>query len=271
MKLEYIVDEDGIIVKDYLEKQNISKRLAKKIKLYGKTYVNKIEVFNYFLLSKGDHLVVEFEDQDTSIYPPVNKELDIIYEDEYFMIVDKPENLASLPTKSHFQDSLASRIKYYYQTKDINAKVHLVNRLDYATSGLVVVAKDTYIKSRFKNLNIERKYLAILDNDLEDEGIINLPISKKENSLLREVNEKGKEAITIYKVIDKIRKLYEFTLVTGRTHQIRIHTGFYNAPIKGDKLYGKASNRLYLTCYYLQFKHPISDKKMEFVSYPKWY
>ena len=68
-----------------------------------------------------------------------------------------------------------------------------------------------------------------------------------------------------------MRKLYEFTLVTGRTHQIRIHTGFYNAPIKGDKLYGKASNRLYLTCYYLQFKHPILDKKMEFVSYPKWY
>jgi len=92
MKLEYIVDEDGIIVKDYLEKQNISKRLAKKIKLYGKTYVNKIEVFNYFLLSKGDHLVIEFEDQDTSVYPPVNEELDIVYEDEYFMIVDKPEN-----------------------------------------------------------------------------------------------------------------------------------------------------------------------------------
>ncbi|HHU21628.1 MAG TPA: RluA family pseudouridine synthase [Acholeplasma sp.] len=271
MKLEYIVNEDRIMVKDYLEKQNISKRLAKKIKLYGKTYVNKIEVYNYFLLSKGDNLVIEFKDEDTSSYPPVDKVIDIIYEDQYLLVINKPENLATLPTKSHFKDSLASRIKYYYQSKEIDAKVHLVNRLDYATSGLVLVAKDTYLKSLFKKTNIERKYLAILDDNLEDEGIINLPLAKKENSLLREVNEKGKQAITIYKVIDKMRKLYEFTLVTGRTHQIRIHTSFYHAPIKGDKLYGKEADRLYLACNYLKFKHPITEEELEFINYPNWY
>lgn len=274
MKLKYIVDEDSV-VKEYILRQGISRKLGRKIKLYGKILINGKEAKNYFEIHKDDVLEIELEEESNPEIPTTNLPIDIIYEDEYFLVINKPTNLSSQPSKKHYEDNLISRVKSYYQNKGIINNIHLVNRLDYGTSGLLIIAKNGYIHYLLSAIEFEKRYLAFVEGILEEKsGVISLPIIRLENSTIkRGVGLNGQEAITIFKVIKEYenKSLLELQLVTGRCHQIRVHLSHINHPIIGDKLYGNSSDELLLHSYFLKFVHPITKEEILLKKLPNWF
>lgn len=273
MKIEYKVDKDQIKLKDYLKEQGISRNLGRKIKLYGMMLVNGEKVLNYHLLRKGDHLIITFNEEKNAGFMPKNEKIEIIYEDEYFLVLDKPSNLSSQPSRKHLEDNLIFRIQHYFDSEGIESNIHLVTRLDFATSGLMIVAKSGFVHHQFTKIDILKKYLAKTEKLLpEKAGKISLPIIRENlPSIKRKVSEDGKIAITHYQLIDEKEKIVELILETGRTHQIRVHLSYFGATICGDRLYGIGGDEMYLYSYYLKFNHPITKKEIELIKYPKWY
>lgn len=272
MKLDYQVNKDSI-VKDYLLEIGLSRRFCRKVKLYGKMYINGEICKNYESIKKGDIITLEYEEKANDAISSTAYSLDILYEDEHILIINKPFNLASQPSRLHYTNNVVSYVKKYFEEKGIISNVHIVNRLDYQTSGLMTIAKDGYTHHLLtKEKIITRKYKCIIEGRIEpSNGIINLPIMRKNsNEILREVNPLGKEAITKYQVItsNKTNSLLDIELLTGRTHQIRVHFSYLGYPLVGDKLYGKEDERLMLHCYYLSFINPYNDKKIEIVKEP---
>ena len=200
-------------------------------------------------------------------------EINILYEDEWVIAVDKPEGILSVPGKLSV-DSLQQRVQEMYKGQEI----HIVHRLDMATSGILLFARSSEIHKRlqamFKSHEIKKCYAAILDGELNNNnGVINLPLVLNPNDRPRQMvsYQYGKSAITYYKTID-VRNGKTFILfypITGRTHQLRVHSSHcdgLNTPILGDTLYGRAKDRLYLHAHRINFKHPISGKEITIVS-----
>ena len=243
-------------VKDCLIEHNFSKKVIRSLKF---VYVNDKEVRLWQNVNKDDLLDVPIKIEVSDV---ISSEgiLDIKYEDDYILIVNKPPKMSTQPNVGHYRDSLANYIKYYYEQNNINSTVHLVNRLDYDTSGLVLVAKSSYIHNLFKKVEIIKKYYAVASGIIMDSGIIEAPIIR--DGKIRVVGGE-KIAITEYKVIEKkTNTLLDVTLHTGRTHQIRVHMKHINHPLIGDSLYGSGEN-LALESYYLKFIHPITKKEIE--------
>ena len=203
--------------------------------------------------------------------------LDIVFEDEWILIINKPAGLATHPSILHFSNSLCNGVRFYFDSIGLKKKVRPVNRLDLNTSGLVIFAKCEYIQecliSQMKINLFKKEYLAICNGIFENKsGTINLPISRKENSIIeRCVSEDGQTSITNYKVLKEFNtySLVKCSLETGRTHQIRVHMSAIGHPLIGDSLYGNASNlisRQALHCYRLCFLHPILKNNLEFDS-----
>jgi tRNA pseudouridine32 synthase/23S rRNA pseudouridine746 synthase len=198
------------------------------------------------------------------------KELEIVYEDEWLVVVNKPAGMLSVPGKSDSDSVYQQMIKRYpYATGPM-----IVHRLDMATSGLLLIAKNKEVhqnlQAQFKNRTIEKRYTAILDGCIKmDEGIIQLPIRPEPNDRPRQVVDHiyGKPAITRYQVIERKAEQtrISFYPLTGRTHQLRVHAAHpfgLNAPIIGDELYGIKADRLYLHAEYIAFQHPITNQKI---------
>lgn len=168
--------------------------------------------------------------------------LSIVYEDDDYLVVNKPHNLACIPTKSHYSDNLGSQICSYMQRKDPNFVLRILNRLDKETAGLIVIAKNLFA---YKNITkIDKTYYALCYGNLDQNEItINQPILTKNingiNIMKREVSPLGKEAITHITLIKNYKDycLAKFKLETGRTHQIRVHTAFIQHPLLGDSIY----------------------------------
>lgn len=194
--------------------------------------------------------------------------LAIIYEDEWIVAIDKPAGMLSTPGKEAI-DSISERLQKMYPTATGPLLVH---RLDMATSGILVAAKTkevhAQIQALFEARKVRKLYTALLDGTpLKKEGCINLPICPNPHDRPRQMVsfEHGKEAITYYKIVGEKGQnaIAEFNLVTGRTHQIRMHSAHplgLNCPIKGDELYGKSADRLYLHATEVEFVHPITGK-----------
>lgn len=274
MELKFNVDQDAII-KEYLFKCGVSKRLGRKIKLYGKIYVNGVEKRNWESVKFGDELKVILPDKINNEIIKSKGKLNILYEDEYLIIVDKEADLAIHPSRAHLEDNLLARVLNYFEENDIKKNCHILTRLDYATSGIVIIAKDAYTQNLLKNTKITKIYYAVTSYKLPlDIGNICLPISRDETSnIKRKVSSTGKMAITEYKYLRETSNgyLYEIILHTGRTHQIRVHFSHFNAPIVGDKLYGGvSSNRLYLHCIKVEFIHPYLKKTLTIENVIHW-
>lgn len=197
--------------------------------------------------------------------------IDVVYEDEYILVVNKPSGLRSVPGVN-VEDSVYSRLK----STLINTEPHIVHRLDMDTSGLLVVAKTReahkHIQRQFLNRTVSKRYTALLSKVIDEgEGEIILPLcADLYNRPLQLVCfETGKKSITRWKVIEHIgdtTKIH-FWPLTGRTHQLRVHaahTDGLNAPIVGDDLYGTSAERLYLHAAHITFVHPETKKRMEF-------
>jgi len=247
-----------------------------KLKNQKSIFLNDISVSINTKIIENDVLkiVENFEEDSSNILSNPNISLNILFEDEFLLIVDKPAGIPVHPSILHYEDSLSNGVKYYFEKIGLKKKIRPVNRLDKDTSGLVIFAKNEYIQEnliyQMKTKEFQKEYLAIIDGCfLEDSGTINAPISRKLNSIIeREINfENGQTAITHFKTIKKYTNysLVNFILETGRTHQIRVHSKFKSHPLLGDSLYGTKSNninRQALHAYKLSFIHPISKSKI---------
>ncbi|MBR3512097.1 MAG: RluA family pseudouridine synthase [Clostridia bacterium] len=257
----------------------ISNRLLVKLKKESRIFVNNKNQYVDYKLSIGDIVKVDmdFEEKSDNIVPNDKININIVYEDDYLIILNKDSNTPIHPSHNHYTDSLSNGLKAYYVKNGIKKKIRPVTRLDKDTSGLVVFAKSEYIQEclikQMKGNSFKKKYIAILTGKLDKEfGIIEANIARKNDSIIeREVSTLGDYAKSEYKVIKYDEKnnitYVEFTLHTGRTHQIRVHSRFIGHPILGDSLYGQKSNlisRQALHAYSISFIHPITHKKLEF-------
>lgn len=197
-----------------------------------------------------------------------NDPIDILYEDEYILIVDKPQYIHVEPYKIGTNNNLASMIANYFFQNQIPSKVHLVNRLDKCTSGIVIVAKNRYIKNLFSNTKITKKYHAKIEGKIDEKNTIKISIGKEQFSNSRIIDAKGKTSITQYETIsyDEIKDetLVDIEILTGRTHQIRLSFASIGHPLVGDVTYGsKRKADFYLRSYYVKFTHPLLNKEIE--------
>ena len=285
MILEYCVekeDKDKTVNQILSEKFELSNRLFNKLVKNKKIFINGNSIDTRIKPKIADKMIIDFNyDEDNSNIISKKVDLDIIYEDDGMLIINKPAGIAVHPSIRHFEDSIASGVKYYFESKGINKKIRPVNRLDLNTSGLIIFAKNEYIQEnliRQMQTNLfNKEYLAIVTGVLEkDKGRIEEPIARKYGSIIeRCVSENGKKAITEYEVIRRIGDncLVKCRLLTGRTHQIRVHMSYIGHPLLGDSLYGEKSDLIdgqALHCYKLTFLHPINHERLEFISDSKY-
>ena len=233
-----------------------------------------------YLLDIGDQVVIDippeegFETLESIDYP-----LDILFEDDHFLILNKPFGVASIPSVNH-SNTIANFIKGYYVKQEYeNQQVHIVTRLDRDTSGLMLFAKHGYAHARLdkqlQKKSIEKRYFALVKGAgvIEPEGNIIAPIARDEDSIItRRVAKGGKYAHTEYKVITSYGDIHlvDIRLHTGRTHQIRVHFSHIGFPLLGDDLYGGSLEhgiqRQALHCHFLSFYHPFLEEQLEISS-----
>ena len=199
-----------------------------------------------------------------------NEKLNIVYEDQWLLIINKPAGMLSVPGKER-QTSIYDLAREAYPEAEGPMIVH---RLDMATSGLLIIAKDKkthqHLQAQFKNRSIRKKYIALLDGIVpEDEGAIELPLCPNPLDRPRQMvdTQYGKPAITYYQVLERTDKYTRIAFYphTGRTHQLRVHAAHpsgLHCPIIGDELYGKKDKRLYLHAESIEFTHPVNGQSM---------
>lgn len=249
-------------------------------------------------LAAGSRIQIILEDKDSSSFAPVQLPLDIVYEDEDILLVDKPAGMPSHPSMNHQGDTLANAVLYYYQKQGIPFVFRIANRLDMDTSGLVAISKNALAAARLKQMidqrQLHREYLCIVEGALSTDphladksfaeihygaagqalgGCISAPISRREGSVIeRRVNAwEGQSALTNFEIVREGKRfsLLRIWLGTGRTHQIRVHMNYLGHPLPADYLYHPVYpgiSRHPLHSARLSFPHPITGRQMCFES-----
>lgn len=246
----------------------------------GNILVNGSEKKSSYILRENDRIEVELPQEKKICIKPQDIPLDIIYEDENMLVVNKPSGMLTHPTALETENTLVNALlfKYGENLSDINGEFRrgILHRLDRNTSGLLMIAKNNraheFLADQIKNHTILKKYRAILKGDYpKNEDVINLPIGRNPNQPHKMmVREDGKESTTILKVLKRFKEAtyVELTLVTGRTHQIRVHTSYMKHPVYNDTLYGAGKGKVatqeqVLQSYFLRFTKPFSDEIIE--------
>ncbi|WP_299092559.1 RluA family pseudouridine synthase [uncultured Metabacillus sp.] len=280
-RLQWTITEAdaGKSVLEYVKEKKLSKRALTDIKFNGgDILVNNMHVTVRYLLQDGDVLTVIFPPEDRgSGLEADDVPFHIVYEDDHCLVIDKPPFVPSIPSRDHNRGTLANGLIRYYEQKQILSTIHIVNRLDKDTSGLMLVAKHRFAHSLFsdqqKKKEIHRTYEAIVHGVLTNEtGTISKPIGRKPDSIIeREVREDGQQAVTHFQVLQRLHGKTHIKLVleTGRTHQIRVHLSSIGHPLCGDTLYGGREDeikRQALHSSQLSFWHPLLEKEFQFSS-----
>jgi len=277
-KFEYLVTEKDkeLPIKELLKHNfGFSSRLMTKLKVNEGVHLNGKPVKMYAKAEAGDHITVNLP-IEKSEFEPENIPVNVVYEDDYILILNKQPGYVVHPTKGHPCHTIANGIMNYLIQNNKSFKIRFINRLDMDTSGLLVIAKNSHCQDDFaKQMSgngVTKKYVAIVKGIMEkDNEIIDLPIDKEqEDHVKRAVVEGGYPSVTHYKVLERFAKGYtmvELLLETGRTHQIRVHMSHIGYPVLGDVLYGEAAvwliERQALHAKYLSFKHPVTGRFME--------
>lgn len=274
-----IVEEENIRIDTYLSnKLDISRSKIQKLIDEEKVTVNGKVIKSNYKTKLNDEIEIDDElDFDISV-EPVEIPLDIVYEDEYLMIINKPSGLVVHPAPGHYDDTLVNGLLFYLnKDKTKNIRPGIVHRLDKDTSGLMVVAKDEktmeLLSEMISKKEVERKYLAIVDGVIkENTATINAPIGRDpSNRQKMAINPTGKNAITHIKVIERFKNntFIECLLDTGRTHQIRVHLSYINHRVTNDPVYGEGNEfGQMLHSYSIKFIHPITKKELYFEQDP---
>lgn len=283
MKLEYIIskqEENKTIKQILLTHFQISHRLFTTLKRENSILLNDLPSFLYDLVRENDKISILFDyEEDNSNILPKEMNLSILYEDDCYLVVNKPAGIPVHPSILHYEDSLSNGIAFYFEQIGLKKKIRPVNRIDKDTSGLVIFAKNEYVQEtlirQMKTHTFQKVYLAIVEGILEEkQGTINAPIARKENSIIeRCVIESGSPSITHYQVLQE-QKIKNFpisivkcTLETGRTHQIRVHLSYIGHPLLGDDLYGgnlTFIQRQALHSYQISLIHPVTKKAVHY-------
>jgi len=265
-----------MLLRDFLKRNDISKKALTDIKFNGGLIlVNGEEKTVRTVLNTDDLVKVQFpceifsEDLVVEYVP-----FEIVYEDEFVLVINKPFGIPSIPSREHPKGTIANGLLYYFSQIGLQSTVHIVTRLDKDTSGLMLIAKNRFVHHLFSKNGLEhiqRKYKAFVHGQLKDSsGFIDAPIGRKDDSLIeREVRQDGQKAVTHYEVISFNEKysLLRLQLETGRTHQIRVHLSFIGHSLVGDDLYGglvETLKRQALHSYAIQFYHPFHQKNYFF-------
>ncbi|MFQ3543906.1 RluA family pseudouridine synthase [Halobacillus rhizosphaerae] len=274
---QWVIQEhsNGMAVREFLKQEaRFSRQFFKKVKESGAVYLDGKQVRLHKSLETGGKLKVIFpEERRSARILPEDLPLSIIYEDEDFIVVNKQAGIAVSPSVQHPSGTIANGLAYYYDQHNISSAVHIVTRLDRDTSGLMVVSKHQYGHALLsEHTDLKRQYVALAEGMFSEEsGRISAPIGRKRGSIIeREVQPEGRPAETDYRIIQtgKDRTLVELSLLTGRTHQIRVHMSHIGHPLFGDTLYGgKPSPWLTgqaLHCCRVDFKHPFTSEFLTF-------
>lgn len=267
----------GKLVREFLREEEISRTALTDIKFKGgRILINEDEVNVRYRLQKDDVLTIIFPTENPSEgVKGENIDLEILFEDEYFLVVNKPYGMNTIPSREHPIGSLANALIGYYEKIGLHSTSHVVTRLDRDTSGIVLVAKHRHVhhlmSKQQKSGQVKRTYEALVSGILLcDSGKIEQPIGRKEDSIIeRQVREDGQYACTHYKVLERYHEFsrVELQLDTGRTHQIRVHMSYIGHPLLGDDLYGGNTDKLTrqaLHCKQIKFNHPFSKQWLLF-------
>ena len=275
-----VQDKDGMRIDSYLaEELDLSRSKIQKLIKEKKVLVNGKEVNSSYSIRVNDEIEVN-DNLDYEIkVEPENIPLDIVYEDDDLLIINKESGMVVHPAPGHYSGTLVNALLYKYPSlQGEGLRPGIVHRLDKDTSGLMIVAKNDWSLEKLSTMisakSVERKYLAIVDGVIKHEtGEIDAPIGRDLNNrqkmAVTDINGKG--AITHFKVLERFKNntLVECKLDTGRTHQIRVHMAYIGYPVTNDPLYGKGRTTEFgqmLHSYSIKFKHPRTAKELFFIS-----
>lgn len=264
INFEITEKDDKKSIRTFLREFGVSASLLTKLK-HTENGITKNGVFAKTIeeLSTGDTLTIKIENSG-SIARPMCIDIEIQYEDEDIIVLNKPPLMPVHESRNHIGDTLSNFVAYHCGE---NMAFRAVYRLDRDTSGLVLVAKNELAAAKLAG-KIKKDYYAVVDGTIENDGIVNAPIARCGDSIIkRKVDENGETAITEYFPIKSNGNttLVKFNLKTGRTHQIRVHMEHIGHSLLGDKLYGgdcSMISRQALHCKDIYFTHPITEKPM---------
>ena len=283
-RLEIKVNEEdkGLRIDSFLaDSSNLSRSQIQKLIEEGRVLVNNETTVSRYKVNPGDFITAEYLEQTPTDIKPKDIALDIVYEDEDLIVINKPKGLVVHPAAGNYDNTLVNALLYHCkELSDINGyyRPGIVHRIDKDTSGLLVCAKNNAahaaLSAQLQDKTCFRKYYAIVNGIIDNnEGIINAPIgrSSKDRQKMEVTDKNSKEAITEFKVLQRLSStcLVECELKTGRTHQIRVHMAFIKHPVLNDPKYSKKTideTGQYLHAYYLSFIHPKTNERMEFVT-----
>ena len=240
---------------------------------HGMILVNhKRRYLSFHLRTRDEVIFVSGEEKKNQFLKPSNNPVDPVLETKNYIVLNKPAGVLSIPSRYEDNDAIVNRLMSYFSSQnERDLKPHVITRLDRDTSGLVLVGKNAVAHARFSKIGKEqfiKKYHAIVHgNFAKDElaGLIDEPIGKEGDGVKRAVVASGKKAQTCYRVLSQVKgaSLVELRLLTGRTHQIRVHMAYLGHPLFGDPLYGIDDDfsRQALNCFYLAFPDPFDNEK----------
>ncbi|MBE5962490.1 MAG: RluA family pseudouridine synthase [Lachnospiraceae bacterium] len=281
-KLEYQIKEEqnGKTIQEFLKEKEYSRAILVELKK-TKTGITKNGTWAFVneTLFSGDVLGIEVTEEESSEnIVPMEGNLDILYEDEDILVVNKPYDMPIHPSVNNYDNTLANAVAYYYKSQNIPYVFRCINRLDRDTTGATVIAKNMLsagiLSKQVKERRLKRTYAALVEGVTKEEGIIDFPIGREEGTVIkRKVDLKeGKHAVTHYKRQQVVKvgeeevSLLSLQLETGRTHQIRVHMSYIGHPLLGDFLYNETNHMLTrqaLHSYKICFDHPVTGEYME--------
>ena len=274
MELKHTATRDGRLSSFLRQEMKMSTGLMNRLKWGDSICVNAVPRHTDYGVTAGDVITVRLDEAEPD-YPAEDGELTILYEDAHLLAVDKPAGMLIHPSRSRNDGTLANLVVGYYRKTGQKSAFHPVTRLDRDTFGITLLAKNAYAHALMQETSLQKTYHALTFGGPDvDSGFIDAPIARRElPSLLRYVSPEGKPSLTKFQVLERGRFCrLALSLVTGRTHQLRVHCAYMGYPILGDPQYGSMQSAALsaqrgfthqmLCAHNLAFSHPITGQTL---------